>query len=171
MALCVMMNKKGKIKHARSDHLNLQWTRQIFYLFMIIQRLRNPQNFTWWAMCNTAAHFGSKVDKISSFFGVCLSHTGMLEKLQATFGFEEVDALTKESLLVSGDFGIAIFDNSQFIQQLKYQRGGHSSLFTLCTSRCFVKVTIPPWYSDIKFPEEKVLIVYSCKQAIPSPHG
>jgi hypothetical protein len=35
---------------------------------------------------------------------------------------------TKESLKASGDFGIAIFDNSQLIEQLKFQRYAKSSL-------------------------------------------
>jgi len=34
---------------------------------------------------------------------------------------------TKETLKASGDFGVAIFDNSQIIEQLKFQRNAKSS--------------------------------------------
>ena len=77
---------------------------------------------------------------------------------------------TKETLKASGDFGVAIFDNSQLIEQLKFQRNAKSSSVTLTTSRCFLKPMLPTNMDDINFGDEKVPITYH-NQIIPSPYN
>jgi len=52
-----------------------------------------------------------------------------LKKIESQgLSFDKIMIRTKESLKASGDFGIAIFDNSQLIEQLKFQRYAKSSL-------------------------------------------
>ena len=77
---------------------------------------------------------------------------------------------TKETLKASGDFGVAIFDNSQLIELLKFQRNAKSSSVTLTTSRCFLKPMLPTNMDDINFGDEKVPITYH-NQIIPSPYN
>ena len=66
--------------------------------------------------------------------------------------------------------GVCVFDNSQMIQSLKCQRGGHSSETSLATSRLSLKATIPLLFSLIQWPEDCVRSTY-LHQKIPSPPG
>ena len=68
------------------------------------------------------------------------------------------------------EFGICIFDNSQVIRSLKYQRGGKSSNFSLTTSRLFLKVMVPVFLPLTQWPDTKVRLTY-LNQKIPLPSG
>jgi hypothetical protein len=82
----------------------------------------------------------------------------------------------KLSLL--GYFGISVWDNSQLVTPLKFQRGGCSSVLSKVTSRIFVKPYVPSygstlpaslWTNNPTLPES-VAITY-LDQPIPSPVG
>ena len=105
------------------------------------------------------------------FFGLLLSQTAMLRKLNFINVFHRITKLTIETLCIL-TFAIAIFDNSQIFRMLKYQRGGHSSSATMCTSRMFVLAMIPLLIEFFNFPseEDRPEIVY-LDQPIPSAYG
>ena len=79
---------------------------------------------------------------------------------------------TQRTLRLSGSFGIAVFDNTQRIQQQKHQKFGKSSTMTLATSRIFLKPFTPAVFYSIQFPDDKTRVeITYLKQIIPSPHG
>ncbi len=84
--------------------------------------------------------------------GFSLHSTNILRKIESEgLSFHKVMIRTKETLRASGDFGVAIFDNSQLIEQLKFQRNAKSSSVTLTTSRCFLKPMFPTNMDEINF--------------------
>ena len=107
------------------------------------------------------------------YFRFSLHSASILKKIESQgLSFDKIMIRTKENLKASGDFGIAIFDNSQLIEQLKFQRNAKSSLVvTLTTSRCFLKPMLPTNMGDINFGDEKVPIIYLTNQTIPSPYN
>ena len=72
-------------------------------------------------------------------------------------------------LRADGSFGVAIFDNFQNMQYLKFHRFGRSSTVTLTNSRCFLIPVNPVFPSTIIFNNHHVHITYH-NQIIPSPH-
>jgi hypothetical protein len=148
-----------------------QWDRFVFYIFYQMMRIRNNKNFSWWALSNAASEFHTKSgSNMAVFFGLSLSHATMIRKIQTLKPFDQVMIKTMETLKMSGNFGVAIFDNSQITRSLKYQRNKQSSTVTLVTSRCFVKPSIPDDINEIIFPDSKVFIQYVL-QPIPSAFG
>ena len=75
-----------------------------------------------------------------------------------------------ETLANIDAIGICIFDNSQMIQSLKFQRGGKSSEFSLVTSWLFLKAMIQILVLLFQWPQEKVPLTY-VDQRIPLPPG
>jgi hypothetical protein len=148
----------------------VDWDRFAFYIFCILMRIRNNHNFSWWALCNTASTYHQSGQSLTVYFGLSLSRTTMRRKLQALCPYADVMDKTNKMLRSSGPFAIAIFDNSQIIRPLKYQRDGHSSSTTITTSRCFVRPVIPDNLSSLIFVQEKCTLTF-VNQCIPSPPG
>ena len=105
------------------------------------------------------------------FFGQSLTRPSMMRKLNSINVFHRITKLTIKTLCIL-TFAIAIFDNSQIFRLLKYQRGGHSSSATMCTSRMFILAMIPLLIELFNFPSEqnKLELVY-LNQPIPSAYG
>ena len=123
--------------------------------------MRNPHNFSWWALVNAASTYGHGGSNMGIFFALALTQTSMLRKLNAINVYHLIAKLTIETFRVL-TLAIAIIDNSQIFRMLKYQWGGHSSSATMCTSRMFVLAMIPLLIEMFNFPskEDKPDIVY-----------
>lgn len=94
----------------------------------------------------------------------------MLSKLNTRYPPQQIAEKTMRTLRDEGSCGLCVFDNSQMIKCLKFQRGGHSSETSLTTSRLCVRLTIPKLISLFRWPEDKVPLTYY-EQIIPSPSG
>ena len=150
------------------------WDRYSFFLYCMFIRIRDPSNLTWWAMINAASEYGRGGNSIPSFFGFSSSYRTLLRSLNSLCPFSKIYKRTVETLQPL-EFVVATFDNSQLIQQRKFQRNGKSSSATIVTSRMFVRAMESPALSLIRFDEipslsGKVDITY-LGQAIPSPYG
>ena len=93
-----------------------------------------------------------------------------MRKILALNKFVDTQKKLIDTLCASGSFGVAIFDNSQNIQSLKFQRFGRSSTVTLTTSRCFLMPMNPVFPSNTIFHNNQFHIIYH-NQIITSPHG
>jgi hypothetical protein len=107
---------------------------------------------------------------MSTFFGIALSPSLMRKKIFDLKPYDVVMVDTVKTLKDSGNFGVAIFDNSQIFQTVKFQRNSQSSTASLATARCFVKPIIPSDINMIPFPNQHSNITY-IDQAIPSVYG
>ena len=67
------------------------------------------------------------------------------------------------------EYGICVFDYSQAVQSLKFQRGG-SSEFLLATSILYLKVMVPIFISLTQWPDTMVPLTY-LNQKILLPLG
>ena len=76
--------------------------------------------------------------------------------------------MIRKTLSLIEFFGICIFDNSQMIRLLKFQRSSVSSEVSLAISRIFLEAMIPIFIHILQWPEEKVCLTY-VNQSIPLP--
>ena len=81
-------------------------------------------------------------------------------KLLALNRFADNQKNPTDTLCASGSFGVAIFDNSQNIQSLKFQQFGRSSAVTLTTSQFFLMLMNPVFPSTTIFHNNHVDIIY-----------
>ena len=107
---------------------------------------------------------------IQVFFGLAVTVGTMLSKLNRRYLFDFIMTKTVATLKASGDCGICVFNNSQMIRSLKFQRGGHISDVSLMTSRLFLKARIPNLLSLLRWPDARVPLTCS-NQRIPLPPG
>ena len=167
--LSVLMNKNKYAKHKSKNFNQHQWDRLVLYIFMIIQRLRNRKNFSWYALINGASTWSNIAGNMDVHLGLCLTRTSILRKLHVKFSRAEVEQLiiarlAKEVLVIGS------FDNTQFFQLLKFQREGHSSNADIITSLLFLLANIPQDHNMIIYPDSKVPVTYY-NQMIPAPMG
>ena len=137
------MPKERWILTRRTRKEHHQWDRFAFYIFSLLMRIRNCHNFSWWALCNSASQYCHPSYNMSTFFGIALSPSSMRKKIFDLKPYDSVMVDTIQTLKDSGKFGVAIFDNSQIFQTVKFQRKSQSSTASLATARCFVKPIIP----------------------------
>ena len=136
-AISSLLNRARFYNQKKFKYLLGQWDQENLYQFLLMCRKQNPQFFTPWALINTVSSYGGKNVDIQVFFGLAITVTTMLGKLNKRYPFEMVMRKTNRTLLNSGDCGVCVFNNSQMIQSLKFQRGGHSSEILLVTSHLF----------------------------------
>ena len=142
-AISSLLNKVNKATVTRLQNLHGQWDHDILYHFITISRNQNPKFFTFWALINTTSSYGGTSLDLEVFFGLAVTVKTMLQKLNHHYLFQTIMCKTMDTLALIEEFGICIFDNSQSIWSLKFQRGGRSSDFSLATSQVFLKATIP----------------------------
>ena len=169
-SISALLNRARYYNVTQFMHLQGQWDQEILYQFLTISCKRNPKLFTMWALINTASSYGGKNVDIQVFFGLAITMTAMLSKLNRCYPFDYIMQKTVATLQASGDFGVCVFDHSQMMKSLKFQRGEHSSNVSLVTSRLCLKPMMPNLISLLRWPSEKVPLTYS-KQHIPSPPG
>ena len=146
--LSVLMNKAKYVKHKAKNFNQHQWDCLVLYLFMIIQRVRNRHNFSWYALINGASTWLSQTGNMDVHLGLCLTRVSILRKIHFKYSCAEVERMIIARLTLEV-ICIGSFDNTQLFQLLKFQREGHSSNADIITSLLFLLATIPKDH-DIK---------------------
>ena len=118
--LSVLMNKDKYMKWNRANCNQHQWDRLVLYVFMIIQRLRNRHNFSWYALINGASTWSTMAGNMDVHLGLCLTRYSILRKLHVMkLTRAEVDKRIIARLLKE-DICIGSFDNTQLFKLLKF---------------------------------------------------
>ena len=133
-ALSSLLNKSSKSNVTIFKSLQGQWDCDILYQFLTICRKHNPKFFSNWALINTASSYGGTNLDLQEFFSLAVAVTTMLKTLNTRYPFDYIMRKTMKTLASIDDMGICVFDKSQMIRSLKFQRGGKSSEFSLATS-------------------------------------
>ncbi len=167
--LSVLMNKARYMNHKSKTYNQHQWDRLVLYLFMIIQRLRNRHNFSWYALINGASTWSTQTGNMDVHLGLCLTRVSILRKLHVKYSRLEVERLIilrlkKENICIGS------FDNTQLFQLLKFQREGHSSNADIITSLLFLLANIPQEHDITIYPDSNVIVTCD-NQRIPAPMG
>ena len=157
--LSVLMNRTKYVNHSSRNVDQHQWDRLVLYLFMIIQRMRNRHNFSWYALINGASTWSSKTGNMDVHLGLCLSRISILRKLHVKYSRVEVEKMIIDCLMKQL-ICIGSFDNTQLFQLLKFQREGHSSNADVITSLLFLLATIPKNHWITIYPPSKVIVTY-----------
>jgi hypothetical protein len=167
--ISILLNKQKYKNHSRSMS-TAQWDRYVLYVFCSTMRMRNNQNFSWWALCNACSMYGKGSNVMAIFFGQSVSQSTVMRKLGKELTFKEVIEATMKSLKNCGNFVIGVYDNSQRFDLQKFQRNGKSSTVTLTTCRLYIRPHLPENLDLVTFPTSRVAITY-VNQQIPSPHS
>jgi hypothetical protein len=121
----------------------------VLYPFIALNWIRNSQTFSWWALCNAAAWYGSHDvqarSNLSVHYGISIVQCTLQHKLSSFNNYGVLMKACETKLSLSGYFSISVWDNSQLFTPLKFQHGGHSSVSTKVTSRIFVKPYVPSY--------------------------
>jgi hypothetical protein len=142
--------------------LNLQW-------------LANFRTLKHWAMVISTAYYGwgakETVSHVTSFLGITVSRTTR-DSFFKMLTLNHVKSF--RSLLASRQSGLMVWDNFQRGQELREQRGGHSSKFLIGTVEAAHRVV--PFLNRFGLPNEKwndhnMLMTYDRTQSRPSPLG
>ena len=59
LALWSMLNFNENNHLKRRMHLQAFYLQMVLYQFISMNRVRNSKSFSWWALCNSAARYGS----------------------------------------------------------------------------------------------------------------
>ena len=150
-----------------------QSDRYAFYTFIQQCRLRNTHNFIWFSLINAASTFSSGRSHIPLHFGYSIAKNTMLRKLNEMYTYPELVLKSKETLNQHKSFVIAIFDNSQFNINRKFQRHAISSNMAEATCRIFLKPTTYEYIDEIasSWSEHENIRITYLDQIIPSPFG
>ena len=116
-----------------------QWDCFAFFTFIQQWHLRNPHNFVWFSLVNTASHFSDGRNHISLHFGYSVAKNMMLRKLNDLFTYSEIVLKSKSTLK---NFVIVIFDNSQFNIKKKFRQNATSSNMVEATCCLFLQPTV-----------------------------
>ena len=119
--LNVLINKDRYVKHYRKKDQVVQWDRLVFYLFMIIQRIRNRHNFSWYGLINGASTWKHNGGNMNVHLGLCLSRQSIVGKLKVKFSRAQVEQIIVERLAKELITIVGSFDNTQLMRLLKYQ--------------------------------------------------
>ncbi len=182
LVLWTLLNFNENNNLEKRSHLQAFYLRMVLYQFIAMNRIRNSQTFSWWALCNAAARYGSHDVQaranLSVHYGISITQNSLQQKLSPFNDYGGLMKACETKLSLSGYFGISVWDNSQLVTPLKFQRGGRLSVSSKVTSRIFVKPyeptygTTQPAALRIDSPNKPgpVKITY-LDQAIPSPVG
>ena len=140
--LNVLMNKDRYVKHHRKKDQVVQWDWLVFYLFMIIQRICNHHNFSWYGLINGASTWKHNGGNMDVHLGLYLSRQSIVGKLKVKFSCTRVKRMIVKRL-AKELITIGLFDNTQLMRLIKYQREGHSSIASIVTSLLFLLANIP----------------------------
>ena len=167
----ILLAKSKYQGHERWKHMQQLWDQLILFTFCMLMRIRNDHNYTWWGLINAAAMYGDGANNLAVFFGFSVHSKTIVSKLEkAGLTYDKIMVKARRTLKLSGSFGLAVFDNSMNIQELKFQRNKTSSEVSLTTSRFFLQPVVPSNLYSIKYGTERAEITY-LNQMVPSPFG
>jgi hypothetical protein len=182
LVLWTMLNFSENTNLPKRSHLQAFYLRMVLYQFIAMNRIRNSKTFTWWALCNAAARYGSHDvqarSNLAVHYGISITQCTLQRKLAPFNDYGILMKACETKLASSGHFGIAVWDNSQLVTPLKFQRGGRSSVSSKVTSRIFVKPYDPSYGTTTpaclltEHPGLPVPVVITyLDQPVPSPVG
>jgi len=67
--ISTLLNREQYSRLKRSHDSKLLWDHFILYTFCMLMRIRNNNNFSWWALINSASMYGSGANHLAVFFG------------------------------------------------------------------------------------------------------
>ena len=67
--ISTLLNREQYSRLKRSHDSKLLWDHFILYTFCMLMRIRNKNNFSWWALINSASMYGSGANHLAVFFG------------------------------------------------------------------------------------------------------
>ena len=67
--ISTLLNREQYSQLKRSHNSKLLWDHFILYTFCMLMRIRNNNNFSWWALINSASMYGSGANHLAVFFG------------------------------------------------------------------------------------------------------
>ncbi len=148
-----------------------EWKRRhVFFQLLSTLRMSNPKLLSWWAMIQSVANFGWGVGATA---GDIMSYWG--NRVATTTRNERITTLTSNltfhyrQLLRKSRARLFCFDNFQIGQEIKEQRGKHSSTFFKGTTECAHRVCE---YNDTQWDDSiKVEVTGQNNQDLPSPPG
>ena len=128
-------------KHAREKG-RLDWKRrQIFFQLLSNLRLSNPALLSWWALIQSFANFGWGIGATASDVESYWGHTGSNSTRKRRIAGLTNNLIWKyRRLLRKSRARLFAFDNYQIGQEIKDQRGSHSSTFFKGTNECAHRV-------------------------------
>ena len=143
------------------------YDRMIFFNFLTLTRLRNPQSCIHYAIVSAAALYskgcGDNIQRRFTYSGVSATVKTFLKRVRP-YGDNMLQSAA--SKLYRSKTTIATLDNNQKGHPKKFQRFGSSNKFVKVTARYFRQYS--PYITDKEDTNEKVSITY-VQQSIPSP--
>ena len=161
------IDKKERL--SRNSHLvsTGYYDRMIFFNFLTLTRLRNPQSCIHYAIVSAAALYskgcGDNIQRRFTYSGVSATVKTFLKRVRP-YGDNMLQSAASE--LYKSKVTIATLDNNQKGHPNKFQRFGSSNKFVKVTARYFRQYS--PYISNNEPTNKKVTITY-VKQNIPSP--
>ena len=135
---------------------------------MTMARIGNPKRMKHWALIQSIANFGWGVGTTAAdafcYFGATVSTSTRYRILRDL----TKDLLTAQKTLLRPCTAVVfVYDNYQKGQQLKFQRGGHSSSFLKGTHEIVHRAHL---WVDTSYNDKFVPLTHSHNQVYPSPY-
>ena len=67
--ISTLLNREQYSRLKRSHDSKLLWDHFILYTFCMLMRIRNNNNFSWWALINSASMYGNGANHLAVYFG------------------------------------------------------------------------------------------------------
>jgi hypothetical protein len=67
--ISTLLNREQYSRLKRSHDSKLLWDHFILYTFCMLMRIRNKNNFSWWALINSASMYGNGANHLAVYFG------------------------------------------------------------------------------------------------------
>jgi hypothetical protein len=87
LVIWTMLNFNDNNNLKRRMHLQAFYLRMVLYQFIAMNRIRNCKTFSWWALCNAAARYGSQNVQcranLSVHYGISIAQTTLQRKLSS----------------------------------------------------------------------------------------
>jgi hypothetical protein len=103
LVIWTMLNFNDNNNLKRQMHL-----RMVLYQFIAMHRIRNCKTFSWWALCNAAARYGSHDVQcranLSVHYGISIAQTTLQRKLSSFNDYGVLMKACETKLALSGYF-------------------------------------------------------------------
>ena len=165
----MIIKHEKQVYKLRTKQNRFQWDRTVVYKFFSLMRVRNAHYLPWWALCNSASSYSCGSSSPIVFSGQSITKNTFLRKLLTLNVFSDIQKKSTDTLCASGSFGVKIFDNSQNMQSLKFQRFGRSSAVTLTNYQCF-GIPVNTFFPSTNISHKNHVHITYHNKIIPSPH-
>ena len=87
-ALVCLIGKETR--KTRTKKNRWMWDCYALFLFFVVMRIIDPNNFTWWSIINAASDYGGGGSKIPLFIGFSLSQRTLHRHLSALCPYDKI---------------------------------------------------------------------------------